>query len=262
MPSALRSTAYNPSTFFLISAPPKQHFVHPSTYVSMSALAAHSAPLLALHLSTFADAFAIGLSVPHGLFDGTGIKLVLRALQAELAGQNWDPPAVSGTNPVTEAVAELLAAHPAPEGRETVPPHGWMDRWPGVGVGTWIGWRMRWGKWCGVEEKGVFIGDELLAPLVVKAKAEVAVADGGEGGGGYVSTEDVLKMWFVRVSQDPFFSCKRRGRPQVLKLLLCRLRTRRTGSGAPRASPSAPTCPSARHSAPPPASTSARTHTT
>lgn len=251
-PSALASSTYNPRRFQILPPPPKPLFTHPDAVFTMPALAAQKAPLLALHVSTSPDAFAIGLQAPHGLFDGTAIGVILRAVQAELVGDEWVGPPVGDLNPFDAAVGRLLAREGASKARR-----GWGEWAAGVWVvlGLVAGLVASW--WKGVEGKGAFIGDELVEGLVREVKEDVR----GRGEGEYVSSEDVVKMWFVKVRRSPRLH-KTENTLDADRAALC-TRAPTPPSRATLIRPSSvATSASARPSPPPPAQTSHPIRTT
>ena len=192
-PTPLASTPVAPCTFSLLPSPPFEHFVHPSTPLSLAALAKAQAPLVSLHVTTFTDAFAIGCTVPHGVFDATGMGMILKALECELSGQGeWSAPPVREANALEAGAGQFLAEHPV-----ATQAGGWRKAASGLAGGLRLGGKMVWDKlWFGVEEKGVYMGDALLEGLIEETKAEVAIV-GNEGE--YVSSADVVTMWFIKV---------------------------------------------------------------
>ncbi|BGP40559.1 hypothetical protein JCM10449v2_004521 [Rhodotorula kratochvilovae] len=89
---------------------PKRSLFRPSSVPS--SLAGHARaryPFLHVHVSVLADAITVGVNLPHGIVDGTGMGIVLRALTAELHGQAWEaPPAFAGVNPWQAAMDRLV----------------------------------------------------------------------------------------------------------------------------------------------------------
>ncbi len=158
-PTSLSSTPRSPKSFDILPSPPFEHFVHPSTALSLAALAEAKAPLISFHLATFADAFAIGFTAPHGVFDATGMGMVLKALECALSGRcEWEVPPVQEVNPLEASAAEFVAEHPV-----AAEASGWRKAVSGVAGAIRLGGHMLWDKvWFGVEEKGVFIGEELM----------------------------------------------------------------------------------------------------
>ncbi len=189
-PSALGSLTHDPRRFALLDAPDLRHFVHTSTDLDLAKLVKTPAPILALHLGTFADTLTLGLSVPHGVFDAKGLGLVLNAIQAELNGDKWTPPPLDQENRVSKAVDELITS-------TTFSPYGSLKRKVNDSIAMlWFAVMLilRFKTWRKCASKGVFIGERVLAGVVGKTKAEVVA----EGKGEYVSEGDVVSAWLMK----------------------------------------------------------------
>ncbi|GAA5843509.1 hypothetical protein JCM9279_000772 [Rhodotorula babjevae] len=66
-------------------------------------------PFLHVHATVLADAITVGVNLPHGIVDGTGMGIVLRGLTAELHGNEWDvPPPFEDVNPWQQALDRLV----------------------------------------------------------------------------------------------------------------------------------------------------------
>lgn len=189
-PSVLGSLTHDPRRFALLAAPDQCHFVHPSTDLNLAKLVNRDAPIIVLHLGTFADTFTLGLSVPHGIFDAKGLGFVLRAIEAELNGDDWTPPPLDEENRVTKAADELVRTTPhSPYGSWTRTLHDAIS-WLWFGLAHVVRFKL----WRACASKGVFIGRDLLAGLVEAAKAEMKETRTGE----YVTEADVVSAWLMK----------------------------------------------------------------
>lgn len=174
----------------------------------MRALASRHAPLVSIHVTTFADRQFVGLCFPHAVVDAQGEAAYVRALCAELRGK----PAVDlddGVGRLEEysrfdAAVERVVAETA--GAEDADPRG-AAREGGLAWGaaplTWwnvlrvVWWQLMEWLWYRAEESGMFLGHRVVDWLVRKTKAEVAAATGGTE---WVSTADVLWAWTLKAA--------------------------------------------------------------
>ncbi|GAA5950700.1 hypothetical protein JCM10213_006859 [Rhodosporidiobolus nylandii] len=135
---------------------------------SLAAYAKSEHPITAWHVSIFEDTTIVGLSVPHGCFDATGLGLVVKALDAELHGKEI----------------------------------GWTGAWPPSNIARLVANGAFESMWHKAEDGCVFVGKDLLADLVKEIKDKVQMESGGQE---YVSEGDVLVNWFYKAvyQHDP-----------------------------------------------------------
>ncbi|KAI5475787.1 hypothetical protein MNV49_000838 [Pseudohyphozyma bogoriensis] len=160
----------------------------PSTPNSNAEYLATQAPLLSVHVHKFTNASCIGVTVPHGVFDATGLGEILKGLSAKLHDSYWNPPTLpSGdTNPAQSAIEA------SPSDAEVTWSTAFVEA-------TTIGralWDATWARevWYGLEDKCMFLEKAVVESLVGTAKEEVReMTEGRE----YVSTGDVLQAWFL-----------------------------------------------------------------
>ncbi|KAL8277685.1 hypothetical protein RQP46_009958 [Phenoliferia psychrophenolica] len=133
------------------------------------------APLISVHVSTFSNYQCVGLTMPHGVFDGIGLGLVVKALDAELTGKDWAPPPVLELPPhVGDANLRRLSNGSA------------RSSWD---LGLLV-WRILVEKfWYRASSKQLFLGRDVVVRLVERVKEEVKAKTGGAE---WVSTGDVL----------------------------------------------------------------------
>ncbi|KAK4698477.1 hypothetical protein P7C70_g7797, partial [Phenoliferia sp. Uapishka_3] len=174
--------------------PSVKHFRSPQTPTTIGQHAKRQAPLLSLHVSTWSNCQAVGITVPHGVFDAVGLGLVIRALDAELTGENWEVPELSESN-----LLELLrnAAGNVPIATTNTPDRlqftGSAKRPWDVVRFLWSAVHERYWQWC--TRGDIFVGRAILERFVKKVKEEVGEESGGKE---WVSTGDVLAAWTVK----------------------------------------------------------------
>ncbi|GAA6018738.1 hypothetical protein JCM10207_005562 [Rhodosporidiobolus poonsookiae] len=191
----------------ILPQPRPSLFRAPNFPVSLADHATRNLPLLNLHVTQCADALCVGVLLSHGLFDGTGLGLVLRALDAELHGKSdsWTAPPMAEVNPLATQLAALVDnSDPALAGADaerTDPPvFKWSWRMPTLGGTLRFVASMVWEKvWWKSEARWLFLRNETVKYLVESTKREVKqLTDGKE----YVSTGDVLAAWAIKAAHS------------------------------------------------------------
>ncbi|GAA5912467.1 hypothetical protein JCM6882_005521 [Rhodosporidiobolus microsporus] len=180
--------------------PFKMSLFRPSSAPSRFAdYAAQNAPVLHVHAALCTDALVVGISLSHGVFGGTGIGMVLRALSAELHGTEWTPPPLSaGENPFVEAL-DRLEADPAVQG---VPEAEAITDWESAtedALGRFTSSATYEAVKGENEARWVFVRQETVDKLVKRVKEEVKAETGGKE---YVSTGDVLFAWLLKAAHS------------------------------------------------------------
>ncbi|KAL8277686.1 hypothetical protein RQP46_009959 [Phenoliferia psychrophenolica] len=180
------------------SPPPFKYFVPPGAPRKVADLAKANAALVAIHVTTFADCQAIGLTAPHGVFDAIGLGMIIKALDAELTGKEWTPPPLLEKNSLDERLqASAIEC-------TKLPPYVADAELRRLSNGSeksrWDMFRLVWSLlvekfWHRVKARDVFVGRELMERLVESVKEEVRVATAGRE---WVSTGDVLMAWSVK----------------------------------------------------------------
>ncbi|GAA6032385.1 hypothetical protein JCM8097_008148 [Rhodosporidiobolus ruineniae] len=176
-------------------------FRSPTSPITNTDYAKKRLPLLHVHVTVLADAFAVGVSVPHGLFDGGGTGLVVRALDAELHGRPWPfeiPPLFSLVegNPMTR-ILDSLVDDPAVPQDEVVLPARWLP-WQTSKVLHLLGFLLTLvveRLWWKSEGRCIFLRRKAVDVLVERAKQEVKATNGGSE---YVSEADVVGAWLFQ----------------------------------------------------------------
>ncbi|GAA5981656.1 hypothetical protein JCM11641_003935 [Rhodosporidiobolus odoratus] len=170
------------------------HFRHSSTPNSLAKLAATAHPILSCHSTVFDDAVAIGLNIPHGVFDAIGTGILVQAINAELRGQDWAMPPPHEANILSAAVQKLLREPQQTEELPPVLPGFYEASFGGVVRFAVSAAYEKWWHKCSV--RYLFLPQDTVDKLVNKVKAEVKEATGGKE---YVSTGDVLTAWVLKV---------------------------------------------------------------
>ncbi|GAA5893429.1 hypothetical protein JCM6882_008030 [Rhodosporidiobolus microsporus] len=158
---------------------PKLDFLRPSSLPgSLPAVAKAQLPLLHVHATSFSDALAVGVSVPHGVFDGAGTALVLRAIDAEVHGREWVVPPTLEVNPLLSSL-DKLADDPTIDPAQPLPPilEGWKSAGDKLVLARLAGnllWETFWHK---SSQRYLFLRKELVDGLAAKIKEDAALAD-------------------------------------------------------------------------------------
>ncbi|GAA6018514.1 hypothetical protein JCM10207_007202 [Rhodosporidiobolus poonsookiae] len=171
-------------------------FRHPSAVRSLGDFVKQNRSVVQIHTTLLADSLAIGVSVAHGICDGKGMGLVLKAITAELHNQPWDvPPIYDGTNPFAERLQQLVddqrikAEDPTPAVYRGLAPIsvGGGARFASATLVETTYWKGQWSS--------LFFKQDALDYLVQKTKEEVRLKTGGKE---YVSAGDILIAWLMK----------------------------------------------------------------
>lgn len=175
----------------------------PGVPSSLAEYAKKDWPITSWLVTVFADATVVGLSVPHGVFDATGLAIVTKALDAELHGESWTAPQLCTENQLEKRLGEVeQLVFSQPEKEATPPPMvGWTGAWPPQNVARLLADGAYERMWHKAEDGCLFVGKELLAPLVKEVKERVARETDGEE---FVSEGDVLVNWLFQVRSVKF----------------------------------------------------------
>ncbi|BGP42792.1 hypothetical protein JCM10449v2_006804 [Rhodotorula kratochvilovae] len=161
-------------------------------------------PITSWFITVFKDATVVSLSVPHGCFDAWGLGLATRALDAELHGRAWDVPPLHAENQLEKRLAEVEQLPFSQAEKDATPPPmiGWTGAWPPQNVVKLLANGAYEQKWHKAEDGCLFVGKDLLAPLVKEVKEQVAKETDGKE---FVSEGDVLVNWLYQAiySHDP-----------------------------------------------------------
>ncbi|GAA5857847.1 hypothetical protein JCM8547_006002 [Rhodosporidiobolus lusitaniae] len=189
------------SPSFVLSRPPPLHLFRPSSVPSTLAdHAKRASPLIHVHVALFSDSVGVGISVSHGVLDGTGLGIFNRALAAELHGQEWEVPLtlVDGENPFATRLRRLEADERIAQQVKATPPPSDEEAWSLFSIGAIArlilngAWEKLWWK---NEMREAFLRAETVERLVERVKGEVKAETGGKE---FVSTSDILTGWLFK----------------------------------------------------------------
>ncbi|KAI5475902.1 hypothetical protein MNV49_000735 [Pseudohyphozyma bogoriensis] len=186
-PAPFPVPSFTPSSATYFTQPPRQYFVHPKTPNGNKSYS--TAPLISIHVTVFSDCVCVGMSYPHGVFDGVGIGHVLKALDAEMNRTSWVVPELGETNVISSFVAGSASQ---PDKALRCKHYALQGLW---GIAAFLGsMGFQW-AWHGVEHGGIFVGREVVEIIVGRVKEEVREQSGGKE---YVSTGDVMLAWALK----------------------------------------------------------------
>lgn len=97
-------------------------FLPPSTPKNLTAYVKNRTPLLHWHVADYSDVTIVSLSVVHSLLDGTGVGMVFKAINAELAGEKWEVPPMYEENQYAKRLGEIQEVERAKEEKEDLRP--------------------------------------------------------------------------------------------------------------------------------------------
>ncbi|KAH7096893.1 hypothetical protein BKA62DRAFT_718215 [Auriculariales sp. MPI-PUGE-AT-0066] len=190
-----------------VVAPPHSVFRHKSVTGSLSALAKSKAPMFNIHVTVFSDFTCVGVSLPHGVFDGKGQGMIIAGISAELQGISWVPPMFGPSNVLQDTFEAWNALNDARESagevvdmsdpmvealkREFVP----LGVASGSKLAYHLGMELLWRK---AENRSLFLSRATVDAIVKPIKESIKARNPGA----FVSTGDVLLMWFVRAAHS------------------------------------------------------------
>ncbi|KAI5474865.1 hypothetical protein MNV49_002328 [Pseudohyphozyma bogoriensis] len=182
-----------PSTIEAFGQPPRSAFVSPKAVFTSSDHQKH--PLFSFHVTVFPDCTCIGVTFPHGVFDGVGFGHLLRAIDAELNGREWEVPPLETINPVDTLLKDVPIEEGTKfEGYKTVTK---MSAWS---MATMLASLAFQHVWHGVERGQVYFGRNVVKGIVDPVKKEVMEKSGGKE---WVSTADIMSAWIAAYLNEP-----------------------------------------------------------
>ncbi|GAA6018581.1 hypothetical protein JCM10207_007224 [Rhodosporidiobolus poonsookiae] len=176
------------------------NFQDPSVPLFLSDYISSGHEILSLHLTFFTNAVALGVTVHHGVLDGTGLGVLINALDAELHGKEWTAPAMAAQNPLTAAWEALP---PSVKGEEP-PAHSYLRQslpaaYTPAHLRKFLA-RVRWERWWWQsDDRSLFIGNDAVDRLVRSVQAEVKASSGGRES---VSAGDVITAWILKAAHS------------------------------------------------------------
>ncbi|KXN92861.1 hypothetical protein AN958_07058 [Leucoagaricus sp. SymC.cos] len=186
---------------------PSNIFIHPSTPRQYSLWESTGHPITCWHLTYFPggmvngpsrDYTCIGFSRSHGLFDGGGAAMVMRALVAEMNGTEWTVPPLpleypnANVNPVKERVEEEVRMQ---EYQRACNDYSNMAVLGIKGALKLAAWHTREKWWRGAQRQIILLPKLALSSLVDNVRSEIGKwRQGAEG----ITTGDVLVAWLLK----------------------------------------------------------------
>ncbi|CAK5276112.1 unnamed protein product [Mycena citricolor] len=178
---------------------PQSLFLHPTTPRQNADWAARRSPLTCWHVTQFPAVgdqpahACIGFARSHGIFDGVGAGMIMRAVAAEMAGQEWTVPPPPSEKRQENHITSVLNAKVA--GGEDTGKGQCGYRALGLpGMLGLVGWHLRERYWRGASHRVFVIPQSALTPLVEGVKAEIRTQDSDL----LVTTGDVLVAWLMK----------------------------------------------------------------
>ncbi|KAK7061381.1 hypothetical protein R3P38DRAFT_2494779 [Favolaschia claudopus] len=178
---------------------PQALFLHPSTPRLNADWITKRYPLTCWHVTYFPSTSAeklpyscIGFARSHGIFDGVGAASIMRALVAEMRGEEWDVPPLPADGAQPNPIQQVLSNKS--EGTTNLPPPCYSALgFKGV---LWLAsWHLRERYWRGALHRIFAIPQKSMSFLVDGVKAEVR----HENPNVEVTTGDVLTAWCMKV---------------------------------------------------------------
>jgi hypothetical protein len=181
-------------------------------------------PLVNMHIAQYSDAAIVEILVPHSVFDGPGMGLIIHAIDAELKGEAWDIPPLNEVNPLEKRLEEVKEMEFSKEEKEktsflyvsspsfsplptdeSVSRTGWSGMWPISNLLRLVAGALYELIWHKAEEGCVFVGEELLESIISEAKEGVKMETDGKE---FVSENDIIWNWVYQVRRVvPLPSC-------------------------------------------------------
>ncbi|GAA6008836.1 hypothetical protein JCM10207_001742 [Rhodosporidiobolus poonsookiae] len=179
--------------------PKMAFFRDPKAPKTLADYAKRKGPLLHIHGTLFSDALAVGIALPHGVFDGTACGMVLRAITSELKNEDWTPPPSHAPNPLQERLDQLLADGQVADAEPDAPSYVGWEHFSLGGICRLLGTVFTEQLWWKSERQFLFIPRATVDYLAKRTKGEVKELTNGEE---YVSTNDALEAWFFKAAHS------------------------------------------------------------
>lgn len=178
-------TSVDENSAQFLEKPPVKYFRHSTTLNSLNDYASKQTPILSIHVSLMANCACVGITLPHGVFDATGMGQVVKALNCSLNHIPWTPPKLSTSNILAEELERLTVSEPV---GDPCPPGlvNLQRDFASVSVknvlslGTSIASEILWHR---VKAGAVYLGSNIVDQIVSAVKKQAA-----DEGRGWVST--------------------------------------------------------------------------
>ncbi|GAA5884423.1 hypothetical protein JCM3774_006398, partial [Rhodotorula dairenensis] len=179
------------------------HFRHPKLPSTFDGCSKAGASIFAVRAVVFDDAITVGVTVPHGAFDATGMGWTILALRAELHREpKWAPQveeAVSqlwDVNPVAELIDELQhAPDSASKEAADIALPAWVSAGKLSHAAKFLLNYVVEKKVHRDEPRHFFLSQRAVDAMVESVKCQVAAQTDGKE---WVSSGDVLNAWTLK----------------------------------------------------------------
>lgn len=163
---------------------------------SNAEFAERNEPPISILVTKLKNIVCIGLNFPHGFCDGQGMSIIGEAINQELDSPGKSKPckpiSLESGNLVEKNYEEVLLLEGKREGEEAYRDLCEVTSWnTAVFLLDWLKEQL----WHRATTKMVYVGQDIIASIVAEAKKE-AIAEGA-----FVSTNDIIMAWFLKVSQ-------------------------------------------------------------
>ncbi|KAG6818364.1 hypothetical protein H0H93_005566 [Arthromyces matolae] len=178
--------------------PPLQYFRHESVPHDLQTYNSSRSPLFSVHVTELLNCTCVGLTIPHGVFDGGGSRQIIHALNQELHGKPWDPPAISQSNILQEALDDLEHAPSMYNDiHQETATYSALRRYfvPAsvINVATLIASILYERARHNVESRAVYLGPKAIVKLRREAKGDLQSSEAPS-----VSMNNILAAWFFK----------------------------------------------------------------
>ncbi|KAG6819370.1 hypothetical protein H0H93_012453, partial [Arthromyces matolae] len=178
--------------------PPLPYFRHESVPHDLQSYSSSKSPLLSVHVTELLNCACVGFTIPHGVFDGGGSWQILHALKQELHGKPWDPPAISQSNILQEALDDLERAPSMYNDiHQETATYSALRRYfvprSVITVATILGRTVYEHVRHNVESKTVYLGPKAIVKLRREARGDLQSSEAPS-----VSMNNILAAWFFK----------------------------------------------------------------
>ncbi|GAA5987681.1 hypothetical protein JCM10908_007170 [Rhodotorula pacifica] len=178
-----------------------EYFRHPKLPSTFDGCSKEGASIFAVRAVVFDDAITVGITVPHGAFDATGMGWTILALRAELHYEpNWgkvdEATALWDVNPVASLISELQnAPDSASKEAADIALPAWVSAGKLSHAAKFLLNYVVEKKVHHDEPRHFFLSKRAIDALIESVKKEVAIKTDGKE---WVSTGDVLNAWTLK----------------------------------------------------------------
>ncbi|KAF9067141.1 hypothetical protein BDP27DRAFT_1329344 [Rhodocollybia butyracea] len=189
----------------ILEKPPLNYFHHPTTVSALREYASKKTPIISVHVTETENCACVGITLPHGVFDGTGMGMVVKAFNCCLNNLPWTPPRLPVVNPneldskniLMEELerlkeAESISSEPSPgldHIKRDFGPAGFLS------ILSLIMAILKEKWWYKAAPGVIYLGPKVVTRIVEGVKKQAT-----EEGKGWVSTGDILVAFFLKAA--------------------------------------------------------------